>query len=108
MGAGGTDGGGTGAGGTDGGGTGTSGTDGGGTDGLVVLRILDKMGSGKEPAAGSVPEPGDRLCFTLFEHEPRGGAKLPEPEETPWTHGGPPGEAPAVPTADPVTEEDIL
>ncbi|MFI8187308.1 hypothetical protein ACIF8T_00585 [Streptomyces sp. NPDC085946] len=74
---------------------------------LVVLRILDKMGRGKEPEAGSVPEKGDPVCFTLFEHEPRGGAKLPDPEETPWTHGGPPGEA-TPEAADPVTEEDVL
>ncbi|WP_369246806.1 hypothetical protein [Streptomyces sp. R41] len=73
----------------------------------VVLRIVDKMGRGKEPEAGSVPEKGDLVCFTLFEHEQRGGAKLPDPEETPWTHGGPPGEATA-PDADPVTEEDVL
>ncbi|MET8721085.1 MULTISPECIES: hypothetical protein [Streptomyces] len=73
----------------------------------VVLRILDKMGRGREPEPGSVPEKGDRVCFTLFEHEQRGGAKLPDPEETPWTHGGPPGEA--VPeAADPITEEDVL
>ncbi|MEU5597347.1 hypothetical protein [Streptomyces sp. NPDC020298] len=78
-------------------------------EGLVVLRIVDKMGRGKEPEAGSLPEKGDRLCFTLFEHEQRGGAKLPDPEETPWTHGGPPGEAEAVPEpADAVTEEDVL
>jgi hypothetical protein len=77
-------------------------------DGLVVLRIVDKMGRGKEPEAGTVPEKGDRVCFTLFEHEQRGGAKLPEPEETPWTHGGPPGEADTVPRPDPVTEEDVL
>jgi hypothetical protein len=76
--------------------------------GLLVLRIMDKMGRGKEPEAGSVPEKGDALCFTLFEHDQRGGAKLPDPEETPWTHGGPPGEPGAVPLPDPVTEEDIL
>ncbi|MFF0887345.1 hypothetical protein [Streptomyces sp. NPDC003456] len=73
----------------------------------VVLRILDKMGRGKEPEPGSVPEKGDRVCFTLFEHEQRGGAKLPDPEQTPWTHGGPPGEA-VLEAADPVTEEDVL
>ncbi|GLX52544.1 hypothetical protein Shyhy01_54940 [Streptomyces hygroscopicus subsp. hygroscopicus] len=73
----------------------------------VVLRILDKMGRGKEPEPGSVPRKGDRVCFTLFEHEQRGGAKLPDPEETPWTHGGPPGEAVAE-AADPITEEDVL
>ncbi|MFF3344987.1 hypothetical protein [Streptomyces sp. NPDC002779] len=74
---------------------------------LLVLRVLDKMGRGKEPEAGSVPEKGDRLCFTLFEHEQRGGAKLPDPEQTPWTHGGPPGEAVPEP-ADQPTEEDVL
>ncbi|MFG2135172.1 hypothetical protein ACGFNV_46650 [Streptomyces sp. NPDC048751] len=78
-------------------------------EGLVVLRIVDKMGRGKEPEVGSVPEKGDRVCFTLFEHEQRGGAKLPDPEDTPWTHGGPPGETAAAPeAADPVTEEDVL
>ncbi len=74
---------------------------------LLVLRVLDKMGRGKEPEVGSVPEKGDRLLYTLFEHEQRGGAKLPDPEQTPWTHGGPPGEA--VPeAADQPTEEDVL
>ncbi|MHC5909213.1 hypothetical protein ACVNF4_35930, partial [Streptomyces sp. S6] len=76
-------------------------------DGVLTLRLLDKMGRGKEPDAGSVPEKGDRICWTLFEHEQRGGAKLPDPEETPWTHGGPPGE-PVTEAADPVTEEDVL
>ncbi|WP_445401281.1 hypothetical protein ACSMX9_08480 [Streptomyces sp. LE64] len=78
-------------------------------DGTVtlVLRIVDRMGRGKEPEPGSVPEKGDRSCWTLFEHDQRGGPKLPEPEDTPWTHGGPPGEAgPERP--DPVTGEDIL
>ncbi len=75
---------------------------------LVVLRVVDKMGRGKEPEPGSVPEKGDRVCFTLFEHDQRGGPKLPDPEETPWTHGGPPGEPDAVPQPDPLTEEDVL
>ncbi|CAL9463091.1 hypothetical protein [Streptomyces sp. enrichment culture] len=99
---------GTGTGTADGTGTG----DGDGTrdgDGVLVLRIMDKMGRGKEPEAGSVPEKGDLVCFTLFEHEQRGGAKLPDPEQTPWTHGGPPGAAAAVPeAADAQTEEDVL
>lgn len=83
---------------------------GGGPEGdgvLIVLRVLDKMGRGKEPEVGSVPEKGDRICFTLFEHEQRGGAKLPDPEDTPWTHGGPPGEQMSE-AADPLTEEDVL
>ncbi|MFJ8308384.1 MULTISPECIES: hypothetical protein [unclassified Streptomyces] len=76
------------------------------SEGLVVLRLLDKMGRGRDPAPGSVPEKGDRLCWTLFEHEQRGAPKLPDPEATPWTHGGPPGGAAEQP--DPLTPEDIL
>ncbi|MEV6164720.1 hypothetical protein AB0L71_22885 [Streptomyces sp. NPDC052052] len=75
----------------------------------LVLRITDRMGRGKEPAPGSVPEPGDRIAWTLFEHDQRGGPKLPDPEETPWTHGGPPGSAAVrAESPDPVTPEDLL
>ncbi|OKK19649.1 hypothetical protein AMK16_16385 [Streptomyces sp. CB00455] len=80
-------------------------------DGQLVLRLLDKMGRGREPEPGSVPEKGDRVCWTLFEHDARGGPKLPDPEQTPWTHGGPPGSAAAsaaVLQPDAVTDEDIL
>ncbi|MGW1762914.1 hypothetical protein ACWCQL_02280 [Streptomyces sp. NPDC002073] len=74
--------------------------------GALVLRLLDKMGRGREPEEGSVPGKGDRICWTLFEHEPRSGPRLPEPEDTPWTHGGPPGSA--AEGADAVTDEDVL
>ncbi|MGW6409267.1 hypothetical protein ACWF95_19125 [Streptomyces vinaceus] len=77
-------------------------------DGRLVLRLLDKMGRGREPEPGSVPEKGDRVCWTLFEHDARGGPKLPDPEKTPWTHGGPPGSATAAPLPDALTDEDIL
>ncbi|MET9959024.1 hypothetical protein ABZ128_08015 [Streptomyces sp. NPDC006326] len=78
-------------------------------DGRLVLRLLDKMGRGREPEPGSVPEKGDRVCWTLFEHDARGGPRLPEPERTPWTHGGPPGSGPAAaPLPDAVTDEDLL
>ncbi|MFF8290383.1 hypothetical protein ACF068_14310 [Streptomyces sp. NPDC016309] len=76
-------------------------------DGSLVLRVLDRMGRGKEPAGGSVPEKGDRLVWTLFEHDQRVGPKLPDPEETPWTHGGPP-RVDAAEAPDPVTPEDLL
>ena len=92
---------------------------------MTLRAASDKMGRGKEPEPGSVPEKGDRLCWTLFEHAQRGGPKLPDPEDTPWTHGGPPGAAdaaPRLPTVprtscppsaaaplpDPVTSEDLL
>ncbi|MFG3345544.1 hypothetical protein ACGF1Z_10830 [Streptomyces sp. NPDC048018] len=76
-------------------------------DGALVLRILDRMGRAKEPAEGSVPEKGERIAWTLFEHDQRAGAKLPDPEETPWTHGGPP-RSDVAELPDTFTREDIL
>ncbi|MFE3072312.1 hypothetical protein [Streptomyces sp. NPDC059247] len=76
-------------------------------DGALLLRLLDRMGRGKDPAEGSVPEKGERIAWTLFEHEQRVGPQLPEAEDTPWTHGGPPGTG-AVELPDAVTEEDVL
>jgi hypothetical protein len=63
----------------------------------VTVRLTGGMGSGRTPKEGSVPEPGDRVCFTFFEHEPRGGPALPDAEATPWTHGGPPAKIPPPP-----------
>ncbi|SDM38697.1 hypothetical protein [Streptomyces wuyuanensis] len=76
-------------------------------DGAIVLRLLDRMGRSRDPAEGSVPEAGESVAWTLFEHEQRGGPKLPEPEDTPWTHGGPP-RTDAAESADAVTPEDLL
>ncbi|MFF5917710.1 hypothetical protein ACFY8C_05115 [Streptomyces flavochromogenes] len=76
-------------------------------DGALLLRLLDKMGRSKEPAEGSVPEKGERIAWTLFEHDQRVGPQLPEAEETPWTHGGPP-RADVVELPDAVTAEDVL
>ncbi|MFF4606746.1 hypothetical protein ACFY12_28950 [Streptomyces sp. NPDC001339] len=80
--------------------------------GTLVVRLTAGMGRGRTPEAGSVPEPGDVVCWTLFEHAPRGGPELPDPEDTPWTHGGPPpgasGAASPGDTPDPVTVEDFL
>lgn len=59
-------------------------------EGQVLLRIENGMGNSRKPLPGSIPEPGDRMCFTTFTDEFRPGANLPDPEETPWTHGGPP------------------
>ncbi|MFD4534346.1 hypothetical protein ACFWNL_11135 [Kitasatospora sp. NPDC058397] len=62
--------------------------------GTITLRLLSGMGRRKEPEPGSLPEPGDPVTFTLFELTVRQSAPLPEPDDTPWTHGGPPGTAP--------------
>ncbi|MEU9114141.1 hypothetical protein AB0D04_20735 [Streptomyces sp. NPDC048483] len=78
-----------------------------GERGGPVVRLTGGMGRGKEPEPGSVPEPGDAVTWTLFEHSPRGGPGLPDPEDTPWTHGGPPPTA-AAGAPDPVTAEDFL
>ncbi|GAA0938804.1 hypothetical protein [Nonomuraea longicatena] len=58
--------------------------------GLVTIKITKGMGRGKTPAPGSVPEPGERVCYTTLTDDFQGAAALPEPEATPWTHGGPP------------------
>ncbi|MEV7178617.1 hypothetical protein [Kitasatospora sp. NPDC093679] len=62
--------------------------------GTVTVRVVSGMGRRKEPEPGSLPEVGERVVFTLFELTPRQSAPLPDPEDTPWTHGGPPGAAP--------------
>ncbi|MEE1752371.1 hypothetical protein [Streptomyces sp. SP18CS02] len=77
-------------------------------DGAFVLRLLDRMGRSREPAEGSVPQKGERIAWTLFEHDQRVGPKLPDPEETPWTHGGPPAGSDSPESPDPVTPEDLL
>ncbi|MEV6972327.1 hypothetical protein [Kitasatospora sp. NPDC093806] len=87
--------------------------------GTITVRVLSGMGRKKEPEPGSLPEPGERVTFTLFELTVRQAAPLPEPDDTPWTHGGPPGAAvtvfpaasttapalPAVPAATTGTED---
>jgi hypothetical protein len=49
------------------------------------------MGRSLTSAPGSVPEVGERVCYTTLadEYVPPGAF----PEETPWTHGGPPADA---------------
>ncbi|GAA2156641.1 hypothetical protein GCM10009760_57820 [Kitasatospora kazusensis] len=68
-------------------------------EGTITLQVTSGMGRKKEPEPGSLPEPGDRVTFTLFELAPRQSAPLPEPDDTPWTHGGPPGSADHTPAA---------
>jgi len=64
-------------------------------EGLVTVRLTSGMGRKREPEPGSIPEVGERVCFTLFELAPRRSAPLPDPEETPWTHGGTGDDRPA-------------
>jgi hypothetical protein len=69
----------------------------------VVLELTGGMGRGLVPAPGSVPEIGQRLCYTSLVdgYQPIGA--FPPREQTPWTHGGPPAEH--VPTDEESLEE---
>ncbi|SCE70208.1 hypothetical protein [Micromonospora mirobrigensis] len=56
----------------------------------VVLELSGGMGRGLTAPPGSVPEVGERLCLTTLSDAFLPAGAFPEPEETPWTHGGPP------------------
>jgi hypothetical protein len=69
---------------------------------LVTLQLNSGMGKSKVPPAGSVPEVGERLCYTSVLPDNTPSPTLPPVDETPWTHGGPP--QPYVPTDDDARE----
>lgn len=56
----------------------------------VVLELSGGMGRGLTPPPGSVPEVGERLCYTTLSEAFLPAGTFPAVEETPWTHGGPP------------------
>ncbi|GII60732.1 hypothetical protein Skr01_08170 [Sphaerisporangium krabiense] len=72
-------------------------------DGLVTLKIVKGMGRGKTATPGAVPEVGETVCYAALSEEFQPPASLPAPEDTPWTHGGPPPEY--VPSAEDDREE---
>jgi hypothetical protein len=59
-----------------------------GTD--VLLELSGGMGRKLVAEPGSVPAVGEDLLLTTLSEAYRPGGALPEPEQTPWTHGGPP------------------
>jgi hypothetical protein len=61
----------------------------------VLLELSGGMGRKLVAEPGSVPEVGESLLFTTLSEAYRPGGALPEPEQTPWTHGGPPVYSPA-------------
>ncbi|WP_045878526.1 hypothetical protein [Pseudofrankia sp. DC12] len=69
---------------------------------LVTLELSGGMGRSKVPPPGSVPVEGEVLSYTSLLSDGMFSAGLPAPEDTPWTHGGPPG--PYEPTEDDVRE----
>ncbi|MEV4479115.1 hypothetical protein [Micromonospora coxensis] len=56
----------------------------------VVLELSGGMGRGLTAPPGTVPEVGERLCLTTLSDAFMPAGAFPAPEETPWTHGGPP------------------
>ncbi len=56
----------------------------------VLLELSGGMGRKLTAEPGSVPAVGDTLLYTTLSEAYRPGGAFPEPEQTPWTHGGPP------------------
>lgn len=56
----------------------------------VVLELSGGMGRGLTAPPGSVPEVGERICYTSLSLGYAPPGTFPSREETPWTHGGPP------------------
>jgi hypothetical protein len=59
-----------------------------GTD--VLLELSGGMGRKLVAEPGSVPAVGERLLLTTLSEAYRPGGSFPDPDRTPWTHGGPP------------------
>ena len=69
----------------------------------VELELSGGMGRSLVATPGSVPEVGEWLCYCSLTADFQRGWDLPPPEETPWTHGGPP--RPYVPADEDAVEE---
>ena len=69
----------------------------------VVLELKGGMGRAMTPAPGSVPTPGEAVCYATYSDGFQRLPEFPAPEDTPWTHGGPP--PPYVPSDDDARED---
>lgn len=56
----------------------------------IVLELQGGMGRSLTPEPGSVPAVGEEVCYATFGDAYQPLPAFPPPEETPWTHGGPP------------------
>jgi hypothetical protein len=57
---------------------------------IVTLELSSGFGRAKVPPPGSLPAPGEQLCYTSVLATNIPTPPLPDPDATPWTHGGPP------------------
>jgi hypothetical protein len=55
----------------------------------VLLELSGGMGRKLVAEPGTVPEVGERLLYTTLSEAYRPGGAFPDPDQTPWTHGGP-------------------
>ncbi|MGH3159172.1 MAG: hypothetical protein ACRDNF_21725, partial [Streptosporangiaceae bacterium] len=69
----------------------------------VVLQLKGGMGRALTPEPGSVPVTGETVCYAAFSDGFQPPPEFPAPQDTPWTHGGPPPQY--VPSDDDVREE---
>lgn len=67
-----------------------AGGDGDGDGTRVVLELSGGMGRSLVAAPGSVPAVGELVCYAAFSDGFQPVPAFPDPEGTPWTHGGPP------------------
>jgi hypothetical protein len=56
----------------------------------VTLQLSGGMGRSLVPLPGSVPAVGETLTYTSLRDDFQPVPRLPDKEQTPWTHGGPP------------------
>jgi hypothetical protein len=56
----------------------------------IVLDLKGGMGRALTPEPGSVPAVGESVCYATFTDGFQRVPEFPAPEDTPWTHGGPP------------------
>jgi hypothetical protein len=69
----------------------------------IVLELKGGMGRSLTPEPGSVPAIGEQACYAALSEDLQPLPAFPVPEETPWTHGGPP--LPYVPSNDDARED---
>ena len=72
----------------------------------VTLELKGGMGRGLAATPGSVPAVGESVTYTTLKDEFRRPPEFPPPEQTPWTHGGPPAQDPPGLDADEVAREE--
>jgi hypothetical protein len=66
-------------------------------DADIVLEVIQGMGTPDKPKPGAVPAAGESVSYT-FDPGYFAQRDFPPPDQTPWTHGGPPARPQAWPS----------